>query len=192
VSIVSSLNHQLVMAPGPAGLSEHSLAGIKPGYYDANPETLQVIDSVTAWLRQMSDHSNIEIFPCTVSTVRQLAMGIYTTKVFFTLVSLLSLALQLLPSPAPGNRIVDGLFQVWVPMTAGDFALSCVAGVVFAGALLSITQACRIARVATVAPFEYSYLIRVTLLGYLLFGDIPGPRTVLGGALVVLCGLYIL
>ena len=79
VSIVSSLNHQLVIAPGPAGLSEHSLAGIKPGYYDANPETRQVIDSVTSWLRQMSDHSEIEIFPCTVATVRQLAMDRYVS-----------------------------------------------------------------------------------------------------------------
>jgi drug/metabolite transporter (DMT)-like permease len=30
------------------------------------------------------------------------------------------------------------------------------------------------------------------LLGYLMFGDVPGPRTVVGAALVVLCGLYII
>lgn len=125
-------------------------------------------------------------------TEHAMTMGIYTTAVFFTLVTLLSLVLQLLPSPAPGNRIVDGLFQAWQPMTAADFVLSCVAGAVFACALLSITQAYRIARVATVAPFEYSYLVWVSLLGYFMFGDIPGPRTVLGATLVVLSGLYIL
>jgi drug/metabolite transporter (DMT)-like permease len=121
-----------------------------------------------------------------------MTMGIYTTAVFLTLVSLLSLALQWLPAPAPGNDLVDGLFQAWLPMTAADLALSCAAGAVFSCALLSITQAYRIARVATVAPFEYSYLVWVTLLGYLMFGDIPGPRVVFGAALVVLCGLYII
>jgi len=125
-------------------------------------------------------------------TEHAMTMGIYTTAVFFTLVSLLSLALQLLPSPAPGSGFVDGLFQAWLPMTAADLALSCVAGAVFSCALLSITQAYRIARVATVAPFEYSYLVWVTLLGYLMFGDTPGPRTVFGASLVVLCGLYII
>ena len=77
-------------------------------------------------------------------------------------------------------------------MSALDLGLSLVAGAVFACALLSITQAYRIAVVSSVAPFEYSYLLWVTLLGYLLFGDLPGPRTVFGAALVVLCGLYIL
>ena len=87
---------------------------------------------------------------------------------------------------------VDGLFQAWLPMSAADIALCCAAGAVFSCALLSITQAYRIARVATVAPFEYSYLVWVTLLGYFMFGNIPGPRTVFGAALVVLCGLYII
>ena len=125
-------------------------------------------------------------------TEHAMTMGIYTTAVFFTLVSLLSFALQMLPSPAHGSGLVDGLFQAWLPMTASDLALCCVAGAVFSCALLSITQAYRIARVATVAPFEYSYLLWVTLLGYLMFGDIPGPRTVFGASLVVLCGLYII
>ena len=92
-------------------------------------------------------------------TEHAMTMGIYTTAMFFTLVLLSSLALQLLPAPPPGNRIIDSLFQAWQPMNAADFILSCIAGAVFACALLSITQAYRIARVATVAPFEYSYLV---------------------------------
>ena len=121
-----------------------------------------------------------------------MTMGIYTTAVFLVLVSSLSLAVHLLPSPAPGIGFVDSLFLPWLPMSALDLGLSLVAGAVFACALLSITQAYRIAVVSSVAPFEYSYLLWVTLLGYLLFGDLPGPRTVFGAALVVLCGLYIL
>ena len=121
-----------------------------------------------------------------------MTMGIYTTATFLLLVSVLSLAVQLLPAPSPGNPILDGLFQPWSRMDAGDVLLSLAAGAVFAAALLSITQAYRIAVVSTVAPFEYSYLLWVTLLGYLLFGDLPGARTVFGAALVVASGLYIL
>ena len=118
------------------------------------------------------------------------AASVYMSAPLF--VTLLSLAVNFLPAPAPGNAIVDGLFQPWSSMTGSDLALSFLAGVVFSGALLSITQAYRIAVVSTVAPFEYSYLLWVTLLGYCLFGDIPGPRTIFGAALVVLCGLYII
>ena len=121
-----------------------------------------------------------------------MTMGIYTTAVFLLLVSLLSLAVQLIPAPTPGNAILDGLFQPWSTMTARDVGLSVVAGTVFSAALLSITQAYRIAVVSVVAPFEYSYLLWVTLLGYLFFGDLPAPRTILGASLVVLCGLYII
>ena len=121
-----------------------------------------------------------------------MTMGIYTTATFLLLVSCLSIAVHLLPVPLPGNAILDSLFQPWSMMAMGDIGLSLVAGAVFAGALLSITQAYRIAVVSTVAPFEYSYLLWVTLLGYLMFGDLPGPRTVFGAALVVLSGLYII
>ena len=125
-------------------------------------------------------------------TEHAMTMGIYTTVVFFSLVLLTSLIVYLLPTPAPGNPIIDGLFRDWSAMAPRDVALGCLAGAVFTCALLAITQAYRIARVATVAPFEYSYLVWVTLLGYLFFGDLPGPRTVIGAALVVLCGLYII
>ena len=121
-----------------------------------------------------------------------MTMGIYTTVVFFSLVLLTAFIVQWLPHPAPGNPVVDGLFQDWLPMTPADMALACLAGAVFTCALLSITQAYRIARVAAVAPFEYSYLVWGTLLGFLVFGDLPGPRTIFGAALVVGCGLYIL
>ena len=125
-------------------------------------------------------------------TEHAMTMGIYTTVVFFSLVLITALIVQLLPTPAPGNPIVDGLFRDWTPMTPVDVLRACLAGTVFTFALLSITQAYRIARVAAVAPFEYSYLVWGTLLGFLVFGDLPGPRTVFGAALVVGCGLYII
>ena len=125
-------------------------------------------------------------------TEHAMTMGIYTTAVFLALVLSLSLLVNVIPAPPTSNGFLAGLFVPWKVMTLADLLLSALAGAVFACALLSITQAYRIARVATVAPFEYSYLVWVTLLGYLAFGDFPDVRTMLGAGLVVACGLYIL
>ena len=125
-------------------------------------------------------------------TEHAMTMGIYTTAVFLALVLSLSLLVNVIPAPPTSNGFLAGLFVPWKVMTLADLLLSALAGAVFACALLSITQAYRIARVATVAPFEYSYLVWVTLLGYLAFGDFPDVRTMLGAGLVVVCGLYIL
>jgi drug/metabolite transporter (DMT)-like permease len=42
------------------------------------------------------------------------------------------------------------------------------------------------------APFNYTQLIWATALGYVVFGDIPGPATLIGAAMIVLSGLYAL
>ena len=57
---------------------------------------------------------------------------------------------------------------------------------------MSITQAYRIAVVSTVAPFEYVYILWARLVGYLIFADVPGPRTMIGGAVIVISGCYII
>ena len=58
-------------------------------------------------------------------------------------------------------------------------------------ALLGITQAYHIAVVSAVAPFEYVYILWASLIGYLMFADVPGPRTMIGGAVIVVSGCYI-
>ena len=42
------------------------------------------------------------------------------------------------------------------------------------------------------APFSYTQLIWATGLGFLVFGDVPGPDTLIGAAMIVLSGLYAL
>jgi drug/metabolite transporter (DMT)-like permease len=46
--------------------------------------------------------------------------------------------------------------------------------------------------ITAVAPFQYSQIIWGTVLGYIIFGDIPQMNTVIGSAIIVACGLYIL
>ena len=54
-----------------------------------------------------------------------------------------------------------------------------------------MSQAARHADVAVTSPFEYSSFIFVGVMGYLFFYEIPSQSVVLGGALIILSGIYV-
>ncbi|MDH3388480.1 MAG: DMT family transporter [Gammaproteobacteria bacterium] len=121
-----------------------------------------------------------------------LTMGIYTSTAYFLLMILTSLAISALPEPSSDNSTLQGVFQDWMMLRSADWLLLLLAGVIFAAALLSITQAYRIAAVSTVAPFEYVYILWASVIGYLMFSDVPGARTLVGSVVIVACGCYII
>lgn len=43
-----------------------------------------------------------------------------------------------------------------------------------------------------IAPFMYSQIVWMVALGYIVFDDLPGPWTAVGGTIVVASGLYLL
>jgi drug/metabolite transporter (DMT)-like permease len=42
------------------------------------------------------------------------------------------------------------------------------------------------------APFLYQQVLWMTLFGWLVFGDVPGTAVVLGTAVVIASGLYLI
>jgi drug/metabolite transporter (DMT)-like permease len=54
-----------------------------------------------------------------------------------------------------------------------------------------ITQAFRLAPAAIVAPFEYTALIWASLLGWLVWGEVPAAWTYAGAAVIIASGIYI-
>ncbi|MCX5517637.1 DMT family transporter [Kaistia defluvii] len=46
--------------------------------------------------------------------------------------------------------------------------------------------------VPVLAPFMYTGLIWMILLGYLVFNDVPAPRTLVGASIIIASGLYLL
>ena len=54
-----------------------------------------------------------------------------------------------------------------------------------------MSQAARHADVAVTSPFEYSSFIFVGVMAYLFFYEIPSQSVVLGGALIILSGVYV-
>ena len=67
-----------------------------------------------------------------------------------------------------------------------------VAGFCGGVAQILMTEAYRHAEASTVAPFEYTSMILGIVVGYLAFGDVPTIHMLVGGAIVVGAGIFII
>jgi len=80
----------------------------------------------------------------------------------------------------------------WKTPTPTDFGLFALAGLFGSVGILCLTKAFRLAPAAVVSPFEYTALIWATLLGFVLWGELPDAVTVTGALIVATSGLYII
>jgi len=94
---------------------------------------------------------------------------------------------------ALGATLVSALFciPVWQWPTPGQWALLAATGVVSALAQVMMTEAYRRGEASLLAPFEYSAILWTTLLGGVLWGELPDGWDLLGIAVLVGSGLYI-
>lgn len=83
-------------------------------------------------------------------------------------------------------------FSGWreVTLTAASFLF--VNGLLNAGAHFLIIEALRLGEASLVSPFRYSGLIWATILGLLIWGEFPDLWTLLGAAILVASGIYII
>lgn len=79
----------------------------------------------------------------------------------------------------------------WVPPTARDAALLGLLGVVSLGAHVLVNRSLKLAPASVVTPFQYTLLLWAVVFGYVVFGDVPGPATLAGAAIIVAAGLFI-
>lgn len=80
----------------------------------------------------------------------------------------------------------------WVPPGSLDLGLLALLGLSALGAHLMVAQSIRLAPAAVVVPFQYTALLWAGGLGLLIWGDVPGPELLAGGAAIVASGLFIL
>eukprot|EP00903_Cladosiphon_okamuranus_P001300 g1298.t1 len=72
-----------------------------------------------------------------------------------------------------------------------DWALLAVLGLIGTFTQLLATKAVRMAPAGALAPLQYLEILSASLLGYLVFSDIPDRATLAGIAIIVVAGLYI-
>jgi len=118
------------------------------------------------------------------------ALLMITTRAFKSTESTAALMLY----PQLGMSLTGIAFAplFWVTPSLSDLGLFALAGMFGSVGVMCLTNAFRLAPAATISPFEYTALIWATLLGFLLWGELPDTYTLIGAGIVISSGLYII
>ena len=79
---------------------------------------------------------------------------------------------------------------VWVTPTWQQVAIGACIGIAATTGHWIVVLAFRYADASVLAPFTYSQLVWVTLLGFAMFGEVPDVWTIAGAAVIIASGLY--
>lgn len=102
------------------------------------------------------------------------------------------LTLSLYLFPAPTLISIPFALGNWLPPSWIDWLLFAACGVFGGLAFMLMTSAFRHAPAAMLVPFEYTGLVWAAGAGYLIWDEVPGWATWLGGAIICASGLFIL
>lgn len=128
------------------------------------------------------------------------SLVVLASVVFYALLMVTTRALKssessatLMLYPQIGMTLTGFVFApfFWTSPNLLDLGLFAVAGSFGSIGIMCVTHAFRLGPAALITPFEYSALIWATLLGFLLWGELPDWFTLVGAAIVVSSGLYI-
>ena len=95
----------------------------------------------------------------------------------------------------PAGPLVDAypyLFGRWSPVGAADWLVLALLAVFAMSIGIMLAGAYKIAPPATVATFEYSYLVFVAAWDIVFFQTIPTPASLTGMAMIVVAGLLVM
>jgi drug/metabolite transporter (DMT)-like permease len=94
-------------------------------------------------------------------------------------------------SSITGVCIVSALVPfVWVTPSWHDILFGIFIGVASTAGQWIVVLAFRYADASVLAPFQYTQLLWVSILGFMIFGEVPDVWTVTGAAFIVASGLY--
>ncbi|MUZ64770.1 DMT family transporter [Agrobacterium vitis] len=80
----------------------------------------------------------------------------------------------------------------WNDLSIRQLGLLAFAGICGGLAQILLTESYRHADISTIAPFEYSSILFGSLIGYLLFDDLPSIHTLVGTLIVAGAGIFII
>jgi len=78
------------------------------------------------------------------------------------------------------------------PASVLEWGVACLMGLFGGLGHYGLALAHRYAPASVLAPFLYQQILYMMLLGYLVFGDLPSPAVLIGAAVVIGSGLYLL
>jgi drug/metabolite transporter (DMT)-like permease len=80
----------------------------------------------------------------------------------------------------------------WANGSVAGWLLLILSGLLFGVGQLLLIRALAAAPAAILTPFTYAQIVAAVLFGMVVLGELPGPWTLAGTALIVLAGLYVL
>ena len=79
----------------------------------------------------------------------------------------------------------------WVPPTSGSLVIFAAAGLISVTALFCVNRSLKLAPASVVVPYQYTMIVWAVLFGFVVFGDVPHPATIIGASIIIGAGLYI-
>jgi len=92
----------------------------------------------------------------------------------------------------PESLALDFLFREWGAVAGNDMPIFLVIGCASAFGGFFISQAYRMAEAAYIAPFEYIAMPLSIIWGLMIFGEKPSLTVLIGIALIIASGLYVI
>ncbi|WP_082733847.1 DMT family transporter [Polycladidibacter hongkongensis] len=124
---------------------------------------------------------------CAMITVRQLCVTERATTVvlWFTVFSALLTLLTL-----PLGLVIPEM--AWVVPDWRDALILLVLGISGGVGQILLTQSYRYADASTIAPFDYVNMLWALLFGFLLFDEVPSGEVLIGTAIVIGAGIFVI
>src|SRR3982075_1101694 len=132
----------------------------------------------------------------TVSWPAMIALG---GSLSFALLMLITRSLRGTPDIVLASSQFAGTFTLgalmspfgWATPSLGSLGLFAAAGCISVSALLCVNRSLKLAPASVVVPFQYSMIVWAVAFGYVVFGDVPEPATIVGAAIIIGAGFYI-
>lgn len=80
----------------------------------------------------------------------------------------------------------------WIVPTLPQLAALIMVGILGGVSHLILTESFRFAPASVIAPFDYVSMLWAFMLGYILFGELPDAFTMVGAAVVIGAGLFVI
>src|SRR5215475_6821483 len=80
----------------------------------------------------------------------------------------------------------------WLMPNGPELAALIVIGICGGLAHILLTESYRLAPASLIAPFDYTSMLWALLLGFLVFGEVPGLLVYVGAGIIVAAGLFVI
>jgi drug/metabolite transporter (DMT)-like permease len=176
------LHRWLAIAAGFAGV----IIMIDPGRGMLEPAALLAFYSAFGYALSQSLARRI------LRTIPPAVMAFHANAIYLGMASLLALAFMGADLAAAGHKSLVFLERPWIVPSTADLIGLGLLGATVAVAMVLFGTAYKYAESSFVAPFEYTAMFWAAAFGFVVFGDVPGRRTLWGGTIVLGAGLFML